>query len=273
MARFYLHESGLEGVLEIKQTNCCRCYFFTEFVHERIAIRVSKNAKREKPMKNSLECFNSRTSPLHFLFVTTMRRLTQLFLFALLGHSIFADDKNLVLKNPQAQSVLTQLQKDLDIAEDAKRKVVVKAIQAAIPKLEKALKDAMAKGDLDGANAIKAKVDALKEELAQTDPSPKALTSSFNPVGTWKVPIMNRTEEISANGTCHSIGLFAEAKAFPDQGRWKRLADGSVEVRFDSGWVQKIRPIKDKPAQIEIESINPAGQNTGKAVWDLLGNR
>lgn len=84
---------------------------------------------------------------------------------------------------------------------------------------------------------------------------------------------MNRTQEISANGTCSGIGLFADAKAFPDQGRWKRLADGSVEVRFDSGWVQKIRPIKDKPSQIEIEAINPAGQNTGKSVWDLLGNR
>lgn len=94
-----------------------------------------------------------------------MRRLTHLFLFALLAHPILADDKIPDLKNPQAQSALIQLQKDLDSAEDAKRKAVAKAVQTAIPKLEKALKDAMMKGDLDGANAIKARVDALKGEL------------------------------------------------------------------------------------------------------------
>ncbi|HEX5790295.1 MAG TPA: hypothetical protein VFY13_04035 [Luteolibacter sp.] len=191
----------------------------------------------------------------------------------MLLHPVMAGDARPPLKNPQAQAALTQLQSELDTAEDTKRKAVAKAIQTAIPKLEKALKDAMAKGDLDGANAIKAKVDALKDELAQSQPSPKDQALRFDPVGTWKMPVMNRTQELAANGSCHSMGMFADPKAFPDQGRWKRLADGSVEARYDSGWVHKIRPVKDNPAQIEIEAINPAGQNTGKSVWDLLGNR
>ncbi len=211
-----------------------------------------------------------------------MRHLTPLLLLALLARPVLADDKEKepALKNPQAQSALTQLQKDLDAAEDAKRKAVTKAIQTAIPKLDKALKETMAKGDLDGANAIKAKMDALKAEMdaqkdepAQPAAPPARAARAFNPVGTWKVPIMNRTQEILPNGTCHSAGLFADPKAFPDQGRWKRLADGSIEVRFDSGWVQIIRPVKDNPAQIEIEGTNPKGENTGKSVWDLLGNR
>jgi len=204
-----------------------------------------------------------------------MRHLTPLLLLALLARPVLADDKEKepALKNPQAQSALTQLQKDLDAAEDAKRKAVTKAIQTAIPKLDKALKETMAKGDLDGANAIKAKMDALKAEMdALKEEWAQPPVHALNPVGSWKLPEINRISDYLPDGTCRIVGMFANPKAAPDNGKWKFMPDGSVEARWDGGWVHRLRPVKGHPNQMEVEGINPNGENTGKKIMDFLGN-